>query len=1010
MKIAITTTLKDNLTEAKIKPLLALPEVKRIFYVSDRPGPSFEKVRYYCVPASVLRLFNNNALIRLVCKFFMLLYISIVKRPDLLMGYSFMPHGINAALIGKILNIPSCVNVIGGAPSVIGGGFTCWNKKFLKRLRKNGSFMEKILLKVANGASIITVTGSKTRDFLVSKGIDRKRIEILSSTIDTARFFPSASKKTYDLITMAELIPAKRMDVFLDIVSRLKKKMPGIKAIVLGDGELKSSLEELSKRLGLEENVDFMGFDPDVEQYLNSSKIFLLPSDSEGLSLSMLEAMACGVVPVVSDVGDLGDAIKDRSNGRLLDKDDIEGFTSAIYQLLSKPRTLGLYSKRAVDIIQSSYTIEGAAKKWKRLLFNIRHSESMMKWYFERLKSMSLSEIAYRCMRVFRLKTLGLRFSLAGRNIYLSGKDYRKAVFFIDKKDIDFIKGGFLKPGSGDLSEKRDIDWYRDPVSGIRCESEFRDDTRHRNAFAQVEIRRIWEINRFQWLVAYAQEYAVTKDERSAGRIVSILRDWIEKNPALKGINWSDSLELSLRLLSWSWIYFLIKDSGAFDKDFEDIFLRSVYLQASFIESNLSAYSSANNHLIGEGAGLFVTGILFPQLKGSSRRLEKGKDILEREIEKQVYPDGASKEQSTGYHMFVTDLYLVSFIIGAKNEIRFSDRLRLRLEKMCEFLVHMTDKNGNTPSIGDSDDGVALRLGEERNTLSILNTASVVFDRNVFKKRAIDNKTLWLLGREGYDKFSLLKKTNGTYSSAAFKNSGYCIIRDRHLFLTFDCGSLGYLSLAAHGHADSLAFTLNIGGRDILVDPGTYLYRSCNGWRDYFRSTKAHNTVRIDNVDQSEMKGPFLWGYKADTFMEYWSSDKKYDKARGYHTGYKRLKDPVIHSRGITFDKTKREIVVVDSLVSKKEHFAEIFFHLHPDCVLKNIGPNTIEIVNMDRIVTIELDPKVNSRVLLGEEWPICGWYSGKFGEKMKTSTVCAEAYFSGSVNFTTRILAGGRV
>ena len=93
MKIVITTTLKDNLTEAKIKPLLALPEVESIFYVSDRPGPSFEKVRYYCIPAKILRLFNNNAIIRLAYKFFMVLYLSIVKRPDLLMGYSFMPHG-----------------------------------------------------------------------------------------------------------------------------------------------------------------------------------------------------------------------------------------------------------------------------------------------------------------------------------------------------------------------------------------------------------------------------------------------------------------------------------------------------------------------------------------------------------------------------------------------------------------------------------------------------------------------------------------------------------------------------------------------------------------------------------------------------------------------------------------------------------------------------------------------------------------------------------------------------
>ena len=232
-------------------------------------------------------------------------------------------------------------------------------------------------------------------------------------------------------------------------------------------------------------------------------------------------------------------------------------------------------------------------------------------------------------------------------------------------------------------------------------------------------------------------------------------------------------------------------------------------------------------------------------------------------------------------------------------------------------------------------------------------------------------------------------------------------MRDKGIFLSFDCGGLGYLSLAAHGHADTLSIALDIGKGHILVDPGTYLYHSGGKWRDYFRSTKAHNTVRVDRLDQSEMIGPFLWGYKADGFLKHCSSNNRYEKACGYHTGYTRLKDPVIHTREVLLDKTSREMVIKDSLSSKKRHFAELFFHLHPDCVLNRLDNHRFEILNRDAVVLIETDSSLCSCVSTGEENPICGWYSQRFGEKTRTSTVCAKGYFVGNVDFITRISVG---
>ena len=1011
MKILIATTLNRNMTEAKIKPLVRLPEVEHIFYVSDGPGPYFEKVKYYCVPGSISRLFRGNNIIRAIVKFFIIFYLSMIKRPDLLMGYSFMPHGISVTMIGKLLHIPSVINITGGLREIKKGGFKRFNNIFIRTLKKNSSFLERMFLKIIQGCNFITVTGSVSRDFLISRGIDKNKIGILPSAIDTKRFFPVSSRKKYDVITVAELNPIKRIDVFLEVISRLAKNIPDIKALILGDGPFRKSLENLSKRFGLEDKVEFASFTSDVERHINEAKIFLLPSKSEGLSLAMLEAMACGVTPVVSDVGDLKDAVKNTVNGRLLDKDDINGFTSSVFELLRNSKTRELYSRRATEAIKRGFTVEIASYKWKRILSGIASDKKRPVWFLERLKAMSIREVFYRLSCNARLKILWLRSSMLSRRGHLSSSSYKGngVRFYIDKKDLDFIRKIFVKQYYSGAYQIDSIDWYKEYVLSLESCKKFKNDIKRRSGFCKKEVKDVLELNRFQWLVGYAQKYFFTKQEGLARKIVYILRDWIEKNPVLSGENWSDSLEGSLRLLAWAWVYFLIKDSASFDKDFENAFLRSIYFHINFIESNLSRYSSANNHLIGEATALFVTGVLFPQLKGAERRLDKGRFILEREIKKQVYSDGVSKEQSVSYHEFITELYLLAIIIGRKNKIKFSKDLYSRLEKMCEFLINMMDEKGNALSIGDSDGSSTVRLDifeKQNRAVSILNMASVLFKRPDFKKRKdnIDEKSLWLLGEEGYKSYSFLKPNNDLPASRGFLEGGYYIMRHKDLFLGFDCGKLGYLSLAAHGHADALSIILNVADKNILVDPGTYLYHSGGMWRDYFRSTMAHNTVRIDRLDQSEIKGPFLWGHKAESHLKYWSPNGGYDKVCGYHTGYARLKDPVMHSREVIFDKLNGMITLKDSFCSRKRHFAEMFFHLHPDCSFKKLDKNSYEIKNGDVVVRMELDKDVNAYISEGQEYPICGWYSERFGEKVKAPAVCAENYFEGNKNLITKI------
>ena len=171
------------------------------------------------------------------------------------------------------------------------------------------------------------------------------------------------------------MIPTKKIDIFLEVVSRLAKVEFNIKAIVMGEGVMRRQLEEMSAEMGLNGMVEFAGFRQDVEKYLKVSKIFLFPSVKEGLSLGMLEAMACGAVPVVFDVDDLGDAVKDRLNGRIIQKGDIDSFVGAVAELLRDPEMLKLYSNNAVNFIRHNYTIQNGGKIWKEIFSSLKRGK-----------------------------------------------------------------------------------------------------------------------------------------------------------------------------------------------------------------------------------------------------------------------------------------------------------------------------------------------------------------------------------------------------------------------------------------------------------------------------------------------------------------------------------------------------------------------------------------------------------------------------------------------------------
>ena len=224
--------------------------------------------------------------------------------------------------------------------------------------------------------------------------------------------------------------------------------------------------------------------------------------------------------------------------------------------------------------------------------------------------------------------------------------------------------------------------------------------------------------------------------------------------------------------------------------------------------------------------------------------------------------------------------------------------------------------------------------------------------------------------------------------------------------MLFDCGELGFGSIAAHGHADALSVTLRAFGTDVLVDPGTYDYFTHAEWRRYFRSTAAHNTVEIDDRDQSQMLGLFLWGDRAQARCVRFQPDAAGGEVTGEHDGYERgLEDPVSHRRTVRLEGAARVVTVEDEIHTDGYHRAAVRFHLAEHCRVAARDGNRIEIRVADRgVVILEMDSRLAVDTLHGSTAPIGGWVSRGYHRKTPATTLVGRAECAGDTVFVCRI------
>jgi len=564
-----------------------------------------------------------------------------------------------------------------------------------------------------------------------------------------------------------------------------------------------------------------------------------------------------------------------------------------------------------------------------------------------------------------------------------------------------------------------DPDWFTDPRTGrTGPSSRYCFEIDHRAEETVGNIKYVWELSRHHHLTVLAAAYFLTGDERYAERTREHLTSWWQRNPFLSGVHWTSGIEVGVRLISWVWVRRLV-DAWPATSDLLDrnaVFLRQLYDHQRYLATLTSHHSSANNHVVAEAAGLFAATCAFPWFAESDGWRERAASMLRREIGRQTFASGLNRELATDYHAFVFELCVAAALEGEAAGHSLGAEVWDWLRRMADAAAAIVDETLRPPRQGDSDEGTALLLDDPSYDRwgAVVSTGDALFGRRTWWPRPalLDVRTtLWtaLAPRPPVTEAS----TRPASRPSLFADAGMAILRDLdvqpadttsarapEIWCRCDHGPLGFLSVAAHGHADALALEVRCGGVDVLADPGTYCYHGEREWRTYFRSTLAHNTLELGGVSQSVDGGPFLWLRTTPTQMLRVDGLDSGPKAvwEAEHGGYRRLSPAAVHRRRVELDRETRTLTITDVVDSDAAQTGRLAFHLGP-AVTVTLSQGVARLRwhfpdGAEGSAELRLPDALDWSAIHGRADPVLGWYSPAFDERCETTTLVGSGRF----------------
>lgn len=610
-----------------------------------------------------------------------------------------------------------------------------------------------------------------------------------------------------------------------------------------------------------------------------------------------------------------------------------------------------------------------------------------LSWYVNRLRNMSPGEVAHRVVEKSRKLSSKdrhegwARFAQEGDDIpripglneavLQASPAVREA---LDRTCAALLDGRFSALGvdwpkrSADALFPVEV-WRLDPVSGQSWPGgdAYCFDIAYRHETRLGDVKYVWEFNRLQFLQPLAAKLALDDDADARRAIEAAIESWHRAHPPFRGLVWNSGIELALRAIS------LLVVSSICGSHLSPDTIRRIReilaAHAFWLKRFPSRFSSANNHLIAEAAGEYLIGIAMPGLAGSEAMAAKARKVLEAEIEKQILPDGVPAEQSPTYGAFSIEFGLLAALAARQLDDPFGPVFEARLLAFADWLGAISS-DGTAPAICDDDEGrvIAMCEPEPRYPASVANAAMAFLGTPSPVAASEPHLRGAVFGEAAQAE---PKAASGV---TTFPDGGYSVLDGPRFKLVIDHGPLGYLSIAAHGHADALSILLSIDGEPVLVDPGTYLYHSGGAWRDWFRSTRAHNTVAIGGADQSVMSGAFNWSHKANARL----IEASDTAILAEHDGYaKRL--GATHRRQV---RVTEDGLRIEDEVSGKSQPIELVFQFAPRLDIRADGATAMVTRDAAAIAVFTL-PDANFEIATGKDGFDGGWVSPSFGVKV---------------------------
>ena len=496
----------------------------------------------------------------------------------------------------------------------------------------------------------------------------------------------------------------------------------------------------------------------------------------------------------------------------------------------------------------------------------------------------------------------------------------------------DICRHEFHLLGYEKLDFGPNIDWHSDPVHGKRSSMKPWFKINFLDFHEVGDHKVIWELNRHQHLVTLAKAWRLAGNQTYANELVNQWYSWQKANPYPLGINWASTLEVAFRSLSWLWVRNLLTGCPDLPVTFQTDLVLALQWHGRHIERYLSTYFSPNTHLLGEAVALFFIGALCPEISAAERWRNEGWRIVLEESERQVRPDGVYFEQALYYHVYALDFFLHSRHLASENGFAIPERFDTILKRMLD-VVQTLSAVGPPEGFGDDDGGRVFnpRRNQVECMTDPLALGSILYDCGKYATAGLTEEAIWLFGDKAIQAFGK-PRPQPAAESKAFESGGIYLINDSEPWsqqLMIDAGPQG-TGHAGHGHADALSIRFSLDGRRFLVDSGTYCYISDGKERDWFRGTGAHNTLRVDNLDQAVSEGPFAWSSIPNVRAECWLNGQTFDFFVGSHDGYCRLPDPVLHRRSV-FHVKGGFWFVRDVAEGQGSHLLESFWHFAPE-------------------------------------------------------------------------------